>query len=88
MQCLICESAMRVAPLQHHGQAGWPDWPRDGTSRMTSSAPAVGTMMASLAEALALAQHAGLSQDELLEILSLGAMANPMFKLKARPVCP
>lgn len=46
--------------------------------------PAVGTMMASLAEALALAEHAGLSQDELLEVLSLGAMANPMFKLKAR----
>jgi len=46
--------------------------------------PAVGTMMASLAEALALAEHAGLSQDELLEVLSLGAMANPMFKLKVR----
>ncbi|KAK9834991.1 hypothetical protein WJX81_002574 [Elliptochloris bilobata] len=42
----------------------------------------MGTMMASLAEGLALAAQAGLSQAELLEIISLGAMANPMFKLK------
>ena len=40
--------------------------------------------MASLAEGLALAAQAGLSQAELLEIISLGAMANPMFKLKVR----
>ena len=45
---------------------------------------AVGTMMASLAEGLALAAQAGLSQAELLDIISLGAMANPMFKLKVR----
>ena len=43
---------------------------------------AVGTMMASLAEGLALAAQAGLSQTELLDVISLGAMANPMFKLK------
>lgn len=42
----------------------------------------MGTMMASLAEGLALAAQAGLSQTELLDIISLGAMANPMFKLK------
>ena len=49
---------------------------------------AVGTMMASLAEGLGLAAQAGLSQAELLDIISLGAMANPMFKLKAREPCP
>ena len=49
---------------------------------------AVGTMMASLAEGLALAAQAGLSQAELLDIISLGAMANPMFKLKVRWPAP
>ena len=44
--------------------------------------------MASLAEGLALAAQAGLSQAELLEIISLGAMANPMFKLKVRWQAP
>uniref|UniRef100_A0A6V1VYN4 6-phosphogluconate dehydrogenase NADP-binding domain-containing protein n=1 Tax=Heterosigma akashiwo TaxID=2829 RepID=A0A6V1VYN4_HETAK len=42
----------------------------------------MGTMLASLAEGMVLAKECGLSQEELLGILDLGAMANPMFKLK------
>lgn len=33
-------------------------------------------------EGMALADRSGLSQQDLLEVLSLGAMANPMFALK------
>ena len=46
---------------------------------------AMGTMMATLAESLTLADKSGLSQEQLLEVLGLGVMANPMFKMK---VCP
>uniref|UniRef100_A0A7S1TEV1 6-phosphogluconate dehydrogenase NADP-binding domain-containing protein n=1 Tax=Compsopogon caeruleus TaxID=31354 RepID=A0A7S1TEV1_9RHOD len=42
----------------------------------------MGTMLASLGEAMTLTQAAGLDEDQLLEILSLGAMENPMFSLK------
>ncbi|GAX77642.1 hypothetical protein CEUSTIGMA_g5085.t1 [Chlamydomonas eustigma] len=45
-----------------------------------------GSMMAALAEAMALADKSGLSQADLLEVLSLGAMANPMFALKGPAV--
>merc|ERR1719197_1054622 len=34
---------------------------------------------------MALADKAGLSQTELLEVLDLGAMSNPMFRLKGPP---
>ncbi len=33
-------------------------------------------------EGMALSEKAGLKQSDLLEVLSLGAMANPMFALK------
>jgi 3-hydroxyisobutyrate dehydrogenase-like beta-hydroxyacid dehydrogenase len=33
-------------------------------------------------EGMALADKSGLSQSDLLEVLSLGALANPMFALK------
>ncbi len=42
----------------------------------------MGTMMTTLAEGLTLTNKAGLSQDQLLEVLSLGVMAAPMFKMK------
>ena len=42
----------------------------------------MGTMMASLGEGMAIADRAGLDLPNLIEILGLGAMANPMFALK------
>lgn len=42
----------------------------------------MGTMMTTLAESLTLADKSGLSQEQLLEVLGLGVMANPMFKMK------
>jgi hypothetical protein len=42
----------------------------------------MGNMLACLAEGLALSKDADLPQEALLEILSQGAMANPMFALK------
>ena len=42
----------------------------------------MGTMMASLGEGMAIAENAGLDLETLIEILGLGAMANPMFALK------
>ena len=85
--CQIWEAEVQIALRQI--TAGREAWPAEGRCIPDEEqCRAVGTMMASLAEALALAQRAGLSQDELLEVLSLGAMANPMFKLKVRPVRP
>lgn len=42
----------------------------------------MGTMLTSLSEGMSLCDKAGLPQDKLLEVLDLGAMANPMFKMK------
>lgn len=42
----------------------------------------MGTMMGAFAEGLTLAKGADLSADILLQVLDLGAMANPMFKGK------
>ncbi|KAG0553391.1 hypothetical protein M758_12G008600 [Ceratodon purpureus] len=42
----------------------------------------MGSMMAAFSEGLSLADKAGLSQQTLLEVLELGAMGNPMFKMK------
>jgi len=42
----------------------------------------MGSMMGAFAEGMALAEGAGLKQEDLLDVLSLGAMANPMFALK------
>eukprot|EP00879_Flechtneria_rotunda_P023470 GHRR01024826.1.p1 GENE.GHRR01024826.1~~GHRR01024826.1.p1 ORF type:complete len:256 (+),score=98.14 GHRR01024826.1:252-1019(+) len=42
----------------------------------------MGSMMGAFAEGMALADKAGLQQPDLLEVLGLGAMANPMFALK------
>jgi glyoxylate/succinic semialdehyde reductase len=42
----------------------------------------MGGMMASFAEGMALAEAAGLQQSDLLDVLDLGAIANPMFKMK------
>jgi len=42
----------------------------------------MGSMMGAFSEGMALCDKAGLQQSDLLEVLDLGAMANPMFKLK------
>eukprot|EP00252_Welwitschia_mirabilis_P014863 TRINITY_DN32914_c0_g1_i1.p1 TRINITY_DN32914_c0_g1~~TRINITY_DN32914_c0_g1_i1.p1 ORF type:complete len:294 (+),score=80.86 TRINITY_DN32914_c0_g1_i1:106-987(+) len=42
----------------------------------------MGSMMNALSEGLALADKSALSEETLLNILDLGAIANPMFKLK------
>ncbi|RLN07988.1 glyoxylate/succinic semialdehyde reductase 1 [Panicum miliaceum] len=42
----------------------------------------MGSMMNSLSEGLCLADKCGLSPQTLLDVLDLGAIANPMFKLK------
>mmetsp|Transcript_22238 Transcript_22238/g.37162 ORF Transcript_22238/g.37162 Transcript_22238/m.37162 type:complete len:290 (+) Transcript_22238:108-977(+) len=46
----------------------------------------MGSMMGAFCEGMALADGAGLSQSDLLEVLSLGAIANPMFALKGPAV--
>lgn len=42
----------------------------------------MGTMLTTFSEGMSLCDKAGLPQDKLLEVLDLGAMANPMFKMK------
>lgn len=42
----------------------------------------MGTMLAAFSEGMTLADRSGLSKDDMVKILSLGAMANPMFNLK------
>mmetsp|Transcript_21782 Transcript_21782/g.37153 ORF Transcript_21782/g.37153 Transcript_21782/m.37153 type:complete len:297 (-) Transcript_21782:612-1502(-) len=42
----------------------------------------MGSMMNAFAEGMALADKAGLAQPDVLEVLSLGAIANPMFAMK------
>ncbi|CAM9458292.1 unnamed protein product [Phaeothamnion confervicola] len=42
----------------------------------------MGSMMACLAEGVSLAEASGLPVPDLLEVFDLGAMANPMFKIK------
>ena len=52
-------------------------------ARMKLCANAImGEMMVALSEGLALSEAAGLKHADLLEVLSIGAMANPMFALK------
>lgn len=46
----------------------------------------MGTMMAAFCEGMALADASGLRQGDLAEVLGLGAMACPMFALKAASV--
>jgi 2-hydroxy-3-oxopropionate reductase len=47
---------------------------------------AMGGMMTILCEALALAEKAGLSSSQLLEVIDAGAMANPMFRMKGAQI--
>jgi glyoxylate/succinic semialdehyde reductase len=44
----------------------------------------MGTVLASLAEGIALAEAASLSAEQLLEVLDLGVMSNMMFKVKGQ----
>lgn len=46
----------------------------------------MGSMMASFVEGMSLADAVGLSQSDLLEVLDLGAMSNPMFRMKGPSV--
>ncbi|KAL3694957.1 hypothetical protein R1sor_008608 [Riccia sorocarpa] len=46
----------------------------------------MGSMMTAFAEGLSLAEKAGLDKSDLLDVLDLGAIANPMFKLKGPSV--
>lgn len=46
----------------------------------------MGSMMNSFTEGMTLCEEAGLPQDKLLEVLDLGAMANPMFKMKGNNI--
>jgi len=48
----------------------------------------MGSMLASLAEGVTLADSSEVDTATLLEIVSLGAMANPMFALKAANLAP
>lgn len=43
----------------------------------------MGTMLASYAEGLELAKQCGLQQSDLVDVIKLGAIASPMFQLKA-----
>lgn len=58
--------------------------PGAGTRMKLVANMMMGTIMASLAEGIHLAEKSDLSAEVLLEVLALGAMANPMFKLKVR----
>eukprot|EP00873_Tetraselmis_striata_P006911 jgi/Tetstr1/427175/TSEL_017363.t1 len=42
----------------------------------------MGSMMSAFSEGMSLADRSGLKQEELLEVLSLGAMNNPLFTMK------
>lgn len=46
----------------------------------------MGSMMGAFCEGMALSERAGLKQADLLEVLSLGAMANPMFTMKGENI--
>merc|ERR1711988_1251003 len=53
-----------------------------GTSMKLVVNKIMAEMMASLAEGMVLTEAVGLDGNKLVEVLSLGAMANPMFALK------
>jgi 2-hydroxy-3-oxopropionate reductase len=46
----------------------------------------MGGMMAAFCEGLALGDKTGLRQEEILEVLDAGALANPMFRLKGESI--
>ncbi|KAL3694956.1 hypothetical protein R1sor_008607 [Riccia sorocarpa] len=46
----------------------------------------MGSMMAAFSEGLALAEKTGLKQNDLLDVVELGAIASPIFKLKGPSV--
>jgi len=54
-----------------------------GTRMKLAANMVMGTMLSALSEGLDLAQEAGLDPKTFAEVLGLGAMANPMFNLKA-----
>ena len=46
----------------------------------------MGTMMAAFAEGLSLANKVGLKEQDVVDVVALGAIAAPMFALKAPPM--
>lgn len=44
----------------------------------------MGSFMVASAEGLALAKGVGLSEEDLIEVVNMAAIATPMFKLKVR----
>ena len=46
----------------------------------------MGSMMVAFSEALALAEVSGLQQKDVVEIAGLGAVAAPMYKMKASSI--
>ena len=46
----------------------------------------MGSVLVALGEGMALAESAGLRQEDLLEILGGGVLASPMMKMKASSV--
>jgi 3-hydroxyisobutyrate dehydrogenase-like beta-hydroxyacid dehydrogenase len=74
----------KVTPaLQAMGKANFLFGPVGGGSKMKLIVNGLmGTMMGAFAESMALCSAADLPQDLLLQVLDLGAMANPMFKGK------
>ena len=72
-----------AGPLEVMGKASLYLGQTGQGARMKLCANAImGEMMVALSEGLALSEAAGLKHADLLEVLSLGAMANPMFALK------
>ena len=75
--------AMVGQDLAAMGKASYHFGPVGAGTRMKLVANMVmGNMLVSLGEGLRLADAAGLPQDELVEVLGLGSMANPLFSLK------
>ena len=56
------------------------------TSPADSTTQIMGSMMGAFSEGMALAEKSSLKQEDLLEVLSLGAMNNPLFAMKG-PGC-
>ncbi len=46
----------------------------------------LGTFMAASAEGLVLADSLGLKEQDLIDVVGLGAVATPMFALKVKPI--
>lgn len=79
----VFDSADVKAGLESMGKASFLFGPAGQGTRVKLVVNMImGAMMTTLAEGAALADAADIPLDKLLQVLDLGAMANPMFKLK------